>query len=39
MADRVIVLASGRVTAELRRPDIEPTRLTELAFSTQEVAS
>jgi ABC-type sugar transport system ATPase subunit len=39
VADRVVVLAHGRITATLRSPDIEPTRLTELAFSTQEIAS
>lgn len=39
VADRVIVLAHGQVTAEVRPPDIDPARLTELAFSTQEVAS
>ncbi|MGH9016745.1 MAG: sugar ABC transporter ATP-binding protein [Acidimicrobiales bacterium] len=39
VADRAIVLRGGRVTAELRGADIEPVRLTELAFSTQEVAS
>jgi ribose transport system ATP-binding protein len=39
VADRAIVLSGGRVTAELRGADIEPVRLTELAFSTQEVAS
>jgi ribose transport system ATP-binding protein len=39
VADRVIVLAHGRVTATVRSPHIEPTRLTELAFSTQEIAS
>lgn len=39
IADRVIVLANGRISAELNAPDIEPARLTELAFSTQEVTS
>jgi ribose transport system ATP-binding protein len=39
VADRAIVITGGRVTAELRGADIEPVRLTELAFSTQEVAS
>jgi ribose transport system ATP-binding protein len=39
VADRVIVLANGRISAELRAPDIEPARLTELAFSTQELAT
>jgi len=38
VSDRVIVLNAGRVRAELRRPDITPARLTELAFSTTEVA-
>ena len=39
VADRVIVLNNGRVTAELHAPNIEPARLTELAFTTQELAS
>jgi len=39
VADRAIVLAGGRIAAELRGAEIEPVRLTELAFSTQEVAS
>ncbi len=39
VADRAIVLTGGKVAAELRGTDIEPVRLTELAFSTQEVAS
>ncbi len=39
VSDRVVVLTEGRVTAELRPPDIEPARLTELALRTQEVAS
>ena len=39
VADRAIVLRGGRVAAELRGAEIEPVRLTELAFSTQEVAS
>jgi ribose transport system ATP-binding protein len=39
VADRAIVLSGGRVTAELRGAEIEPVRLTELAFSTHEVAS
>ncbi len=39
VADRVIVLAKGRISAELNAPDIEPARLTELAFSTQELAT
>ena len=39
VADRAIVLRGGRVGAELRGTDIEAVRLTELAFSTQEVAS
>jgi ribose transport system ATP-binding protein len=38
VSDRVIVLNAGRVAAELRGPDITPARLTELAFSTSEVA-
>jgi ribose transport system ATP-binding protein len=39
VCDRVIVLASGRITAELCTPDIDPLRLTELAFSVQGVAA
>ncbi len=39
VSDRVVVLTDGRVSAELRPPDIEPVRLTELALRTQEVAS
>jgi ribose transport system ATP-binding protein len=39
VADRAIVLSGGRVTAELPKSDLDPVRLTELAFSTQEVAS
>ena len=39
VSDRVVVLTQGRVSAELRPPDIEPIRLTELALRTQEVAS
>jgi len=40
VSDRVIVLNQGRVCAELSGPDITPTRLTELAYSsTREVAS
>jgi ribose transport system ATP-binding protein len=39
VADRAIVLSGGRVVAELRGADLEPARLTELAFSTHEVAS
>jgi ribose transport system ATP-binding protein len=40
VADRVIVLANGRVSTELRAPGIEAARLTELAFTTtQEIAS
>jgi ribose transport system ATP-binding protein len=39
VADRVIVLNGGRITSELRPPDIDSTRLTELAFSTKEAAS
>ncbi|GAC1603583.1 MAG: ribose ABC transporter ATP-binding protein RbsA [Acidimicrobiales bacterium] len=39
VADRVVVLNRGRISAELRPPDIDPIRLTELAFSTQEAAS
>jgi ribose transport system ATP-binding protein len=39
VADRAIVLRGGRVAAELRGTDVEAVRLTELAFSTQEVTS
>jgi ribose transport system ATP-binding protein len=39
VADRAIVLSGGRITAELAGAEIEPVRLTELAFSTHEVAS
>ena len=39
VSDRVIVLSQGRITAELRPPDIDPIRLTELAFSTQEASA
>jgi ribose transport system ATP-binding protein len=38
VSDRVIVINHGHVVAELRPPDLNPTRLTELAYSTQEVA-
>ncbi|HZQ88068.1 MAG TPA: sugar ABC transporter ATP-binding protein [Acidimicrobiales bacterium] len=39
VSDRVVVLNQGRVTAELRAPDISATRLTELAYTMREVAS
>jgi ribose transport system ATP-binding protein len=39
VSDRVIVLNQGRVRTELTGADITPTRLTELAYSTTEVAS
>jgi ribose transport system ATP-binding protein len=39
VSDRVIILAQGRITAEVRPPDIDPARLTELAFSTREAVS
>lgn len=39
VSDRVVVLAQGRVVAEVRPPHLEPTRLTELAFATQVAAS
>jgi ribose transport system ATP-binding protein len=39
VADRALVLSGGRISAELRGAEIEPVRLTELAFSTHEVAS
>jgi ribose transport system ATP-binding protein len=38
VADRVIVINQGRVAAELRPPDINPTALTKLAFTTQEAS-
>lgn len=34
VSDRVIVLSGGRIVAEVNPPDIDPMRLTELAFST-----
>jgi len=33
VCDRVVVLAGGRIVAELAHPNIEPHRLTELSFS------
>jgi ribose transport system ATP-binding protein len=40
VSDRVVILAGGRITGELRSPDIDPARLTELAYSvSQEAAS
>jgi ribose transport system ATP-binding protein len=33
VCDRVIVLAGGRIVAELTHPNIEPHRLTELSFT------
>jgi ribose transport system ATP-binding protein len=39
VSDRVVVLAGGRITAELRSPDIDPTRLTELAYTITQEAS
>jgi len=39
VSDRVVVLNQGRVTAELRQPDLAPSRLTELAYTSREVAS
>ncbi len=38
LADRVVALAGGRVSGELRRPDIDPRHLTELVYATVEVA-
>ena len=38
VSDRVVVLSQGRISAEVRPPDIDPIRLTELAFSTQEAS-
>ena len=37
VTDRVLVLRDGVVAAELRGSEIEPHRLTELAYLTQEV--
>jgi ribose transport system ATP-binding protein len=39
VSDRAVVLSGGRITAELSKEEMEPVRLTELAFSTREVAS
>jgi ribose transport system ATP-binding protein len=39
LSDRVAVLVNGRITAELHSPDIDASRLTELAFTTREEAS
>ncbi|HXW33781.1 MAG TPA: sugar ABC transporter ATP-binding protein [Acidimicrobiales bacterium] len=39
VADRVVVLARGRIIADLSGSDIEPSRLTELSFSPHGVAS
>jgi ribose transport system ATP-binding protein len=39
IADRVLVLVRGRVVAELRRPDIAPARIAELAFGAQSPAA
>jgi len=39
VSDRVVILNQGRVIGELRAPDITPTRLTEMAYSSREVAS
>jgi ribose transport system ATP-binding protein len=36
VSDRAITLVNGRISAELRSPDILPVRLTELVFATQE---
>ena len=36
VSDRAITLVNGRISAELRSPDILPARLTELVFATQE---
>jgi len=37
LADRVVALTGGRVTAELRQPDVDPHRLTELIYAAAEV--
>jgi len=34
VSDRVIVLSQGRITAEIRGPDIDPSRVTELVLSS-----
>jgi ribose transport system ATP-binding protein len=34
LSDRVVVLVNGTISAELAAPDLDATRLTELAFST-----
>ena len=39
VSDRVIVLNRGRIVAELNPPDINPIRLTELAFTSQEATA
>lgn len=39
VADRVLVLAQGRLVAEVRPPQLDAHRLTELAFTSTEVAS
>ncbi len=39
LSDRVLVLVNGRISARLSGADVDAARLTELAFSTQEVAS
>jgi ribose transport system ATP-binding protein len=39
VADRAVILSGGRITADLSKDEMEPVRLTELAFSTREVAS
>ena len=33
VSDRVVVLADGRITGEVRGPDIDPSQLTELVLS------
>jgi len=33
VSDRVVVLADGRITGEIRGPDIDPSQLTELVLS------
>ena len=33
VSDRVIVLSHGRITDEMRGPDIDPSRVTELVLS------
>jgi ribose transport system ATP-binding protein len=38
VAHRVLVLAGGRLVAEVRPPNLDPVRLTQLSFAQEEVA-